>query len=310
MSSIRFSVQSWPQSRDAWLSFARRAEAGGFEALLVPDHPGNGPTPWPALGAAAAVTSTLKLGTYVLQTGLRDPIQAAADAATLDVLAPGRVRLGLGAGHTFQEWGALGAERPPGRDRAGRLIEFVDAVSGLLAGQTVNLEGTYLHLVDARLDELPVEGPVQLVVGGSHPRILAAAARHADVVALSGLGRTLSDGHRHEIRWTDNALDAQLDVVHRAAAGAAKSPKVEVLVQSVTLTDDRARALQELSGRLPGVSVADLETTPFVLIGTLGQMEEQVLRHAQERGITHYAVREPDVPVIEQLILKLSQSSS
>jgi alkanesulfonate monooxygenase SsuD/methylene tetrahydromethanopterin reductase-like flavin-dependent oxidoreductase (luciferase family) len=45
-------------------------------------------SPWPALGCAAAVTQTLKLGTCVIQAGGREPMQVAADAATLDILLP------------------------------------------------------------------------------------------------------------------------------------------------------------------------------------------------------------------------------
>lgn len=96
MRSNRFSVQAEPRDLVSWLKLARRTEASGLHALLVGNHPGSGAAPWPALGAAAAVTQTLNLGTYVLQTGVRDPVQTASDAATLDLLAPSRVLLGLG----------------------------------------------------------------------------------------------------------------------------------------------------------------------------------------------------------------------
>lgn len=132
MAPIKISVQAEPRDLNTLLSLARRLESAGFEALLVGDHPGSGASPWPALGAAAAATSTLKLGTYVLQAGVRDPIQVAGDAATL---APGRVLLGLGAGHTFAEWETRGAQRPSPADRAGRLEEFVDAVAVYWTGK-------------------------------------------------------------------------------------------------------------------------------------------------------------------------------
>jgi len=135
MAAIKISVQAEPRDIDSWSSLTRRLESSGFEALVMGDHPGAGASPWPALGAAAAVTATLKLGTYVLQCGVREPVQAAADAATLDILAPGRVLFGLGAGHTFREWEATGRSRPAPADRVGRLGEFVDAVARLLDGR-------------------------------------------------------------------------------------------------------------------------------------------------------------------------------
>ena len=155
------------------------------------DHPGSGASPWPALGGAAAVTRTLRLGTYVVQAGVREPMHVAADAATLNLLAPGRVMLGIGAGHTPREWADIGRERPSPPERAGRLAEFAEAVAGLLAGSTSPWTGQYLALRDARLDGvLAGAAPVRLVIGGGHPRLLRAAARRADVVGLAGLGRT------------------------------------------------------------------------------------------------------------------------
>ena len=230
MAAIKVSVQAEPRDLDSWLSLARRVESTGFDALLMGDHPGSGASPWPSLGAAAAVTSTLRLGTYVLQSGVRDPVQAAADAATLDMLAPGRVLLGLGAGHTFREWEVTGAQRPPAGDRAGRLVEFVDAVAGLLRGDTVTMDGRYLRLVDAVLERLPAEGGVRLVVGGGNPKVLRAAVAHADVVGLSGLGRTLPDGHAHVVRWSSPELADQLDVIRQESVRVGRRPEIEALV--------------------------------------------------------------------------------
>lgn len=302
MTSITISVQAEPRDAASWLALASRLEAGGFEALLVGDHPGSGAAPWPALGAAVAVTTRLRLGTYVLQAGVRDPVQAAADAATLDLLAPGRVLFGLGAGHTFGEWGVNGRSRPGAGDRAGRLVEFVDVVSRLFNGETVTMDGRHLHLVRARLDDLPTGGRVRLVVGGGHRQILQIAAARADVVALSGLGRTLADGHRHHVRWTRAHLDSMLDAIRAESQRLGTTPEIEALVQVVTLTNDRAEALAELAQRLPGTTPDDLAQTPFLLVGSIEQMAEQLARQAQQFGITRYVVREPAVDTAEQLL--------
>jgi alkanesulfonate monooxygenase SsuD/methylene tetrahydromethanopterin reductase-like flavin-dependent oxidoreductase (luciferase family) len=91
---IAVSVQAAPADLQSWRTLARRLESAGFRALLLGDHPGSWASPWPALGSAAAVTQILKLGTYVVQAGVREPMHV-ADAATLDILAPGRVLLGI-----------------------------------------------------------------------------------------------------------------------------------------------------------------------------------------------------------------------
>jgi len=306
MAAIKVSVQAEPRDIDSWSSLARRLESSGFEALVMGDHPGAGASPWPALGAAAAVTATLKLGTYVLQCGVRDPVQAAADAATLDILAPGRVLFGLGAGHTFREWEATGRNRPSPADRAGRLEEFVDAVARLLDGETVTTNGRYVQLVDARLEDLPVAGRVRLVVGGGNRQVLRVAAARADVVALTGLGRTRPDGHRHELRWTSADLGAQLELVRQESERCGTAPEIEALVQAVTVTDDRSHALAELSERTQGVPVGDLGTTPFALVGTIKEMAAQLGRQAEQLGITRYVVRQPAIDPIEHVLSLLN----
>lgn len=308
MPEIAVSVQAEPTDLKSWLALAQRLEASGFRALLLGDHPGSGASPMPALGAAAAVTDTLELGTYVIQAGVREPTHVAADAATLDLLAPGRVVLGLGAGHTPREWSDIGRERPAPGERAERLAEFVEVVSRLLRGETVTLEGGRLALSDARLDDLPVGGRVRLAVGGGNPRILRAAARHADIVGLSGLGRTLPDGHRHETRWTPTDLRRQLHLVEDEAKQAGRAPVIEALVQAVVVTRDRAAAAEELGERLSGASAEDIARTPFVLIGSHEEMASQLVRQAEEFGITSYVVREPAVPDLERVLALVNPS--
>ena len=302
MPRITISVQAEPADLRSWLALAQRLERAGFHGLLMGDHPGSGPSPWPALGSAAAVTETLNLGTYVVQAGVREPMHVAADAATLDILAPGRVVLGVGAGHTPREWADVGQPRPGPRQRAERLSEFVTAVAGLLNSETVTLEGSYLTLRDSVLDGLPANGRVRLAVGGGHPLVLRAAARYADTVGLSGLGHTLPDGHHHEVRWSQTDLRRQLQLVRDEAQQAARSPVIEALVQLVRVTDDRASAVAELSATIPGATAEDVSRTPFLLIGTHEQMASQLLAQAETLGITSYVVREPAVPDIERVL--------
>ena len=306
MPRITISVQAEPADLRSWLALAERLEHAGFHGLLIGDHPGSGASPWPALGCAAAVTETLKLGTCVVQAGVREPMHVAADAATLDILAPGRVILGVGAGHTPREWADVGQSRPGPRQRAERLAEYVTAVAALLKGEPVTLDGRYLTLRDSVLDGLPANGRVRLAVGGGNPLVLRAAARHADIVGLSGLGRTLPDGHHHHVRWSQADLHRQLRLVRDEAQRAARSPVMEALVQVVRVTDDRAGAIAELSAAIPGATAGDFSRTPFLLIGTHEQIAGQILAQAEDLGITSYVIREAAVPDIERVLALIS----
>ncbi len=302
MPEIAVSVQAEPKDLDSWLALARRLESAGFRGLLLGDHPGSGASPWPALGSAAAVTRALTLGTYVVQAGVREPMHVAADAATLDILAPGRVQLGIGAGHTPREWEDLGRHRPAPGERAGRLAEFAAVIAGLLHGETVTYEGRYLKLHGSRLEGLPAGGRIRLAVGGGHPQVLRAAARHADVVGLSGLGRTLADGHHHEARWSVADLRRQLQLLQDEARQAGNTPVIEALVQVVVVTEDREAAIGEISSRIPGASADDVAHTPFALVGNYEAMAAQLRSQADEFGISSYVIREPAARDLEQVM--------
>ncbi|MEU4425867.1 LLM class flavin-dependent oxidoreductase, partial [Actinoplanes sp. NPDC024001] len=238
-----FSVQAQPTDAASWLELAVRCERAGFDTLQAADHPGSCAAPSVALAAAAAVTSRIRLGAYVSNAGVREPIHLAADVATLDVVSGGRARLGLGAGHTPAEWLAIGRERPDVRGRVDRCLAVTEAVVALLAGETVTRREPLLEMVEARLEApRPVQERIPLTVGTANSRILRWAGEHADIVGLSGLGRTLADGHRHEARWRTDQIDAQIAQVAAGAAGRARPPALEALVQIVEVTDDAEAA--------------------------------------------------------------------
>lgn len=103
MTAFRFGVTTGGATALAeWTATARRVEAQGYATLLVPDTLST-MAPLPALAAAAAVTSTLHVGTWVLCDPLRNPRQVAWEAASLDRLTGGRFELGLGAGRPGAE---------------------------------------------------------------------------------------------------------------------------------------------------------------------------------------------------------------
>ncbi|WP_089773281.1 hypothetical protein [Ruania alba] len=127
------------------------------------------------------------------------------------------------------------------------------------------------------------------------------------MVGLSGLGRTLPDGHRHDVRWSAERLARQLAIIRAEQDHAGTVPEVEALVQVVTETDDRRAVLAELVDRLPGSSVDDLAQAPFLLIGTLDEMAAQLHRQARDLGITRYVVREPATATMERVMAVLGR---
>jgi alkanesulfonate monooxygenase SsuD/methylene tetrahydromethanopterin reductase-like flavin-dependent oxidoreductase (luciferase family) len=248
-SPIELSVQASPTDQRSWVGLARRCESVGCRALLVGDHPGSGPSPFVALAAAASVTSTLRLGSYVINAGVRDPLLLAGDVATLDVVSDGRAELGIGAGHTPAEWAMTGRTRPPPAGRIEHLIWMTTVVGDLLAGRSVPADAAG-GLIDAQLTgPRPVQHPVPVLVGGANPALLRWGGGHAEAVGLSGLGRTLADGHTHTVSWSAAQLDTQVGLVRHAAAQAGmRTPALEALVQHVEITDDPTSSCTTVRG--------------------------------------------------------------
>src|SRR5437762_13440142 len=107
---FRFGVSIWgATTRDEWRTKARRAEAAGFDTLLIADHLVDGMfSSLAALVAAAEATERLRVGTLVLNNDFRHPVVVAPEAAAVAVLTDGRFELGLCAGHMKREYHQAG----------------------------------------------------------------------------------------------------------------------------------------------------------------------------------------------------------
>ncbi|AXK36618.1 LLM class flavin-dependent oxidoreductase [Streptomyces armeniacus] len=301
---VAISVQAEPRDAASWSVLARRCEAAGFDGLLVADHPGTAASPYVALAAAAAVTERLQLGAYVSHAGLREPLLLASDVATLDVVSGGRARLALGAGHTPVEWEMLGSVRPDVAGRVRRFTAVAEACRALLAGEEVTADGPEVYARAARLEApRPVRQPVPFTFGGGNSVLLEWAGRHADVVALSGLGRTLADGHSHEVRWRGADIDRQTELIERGAkaAGRGTPPAREALVQHVEITDDAEAAARRFAERA-GCADADVLASPYVWLGTEREITAAVADAERRWGITAYVVRDQALDAAEALV--------
>ena len=305
---VQVSVQGHFVDRTQWVQLAEAVDRSVFDSLYVADHPGSTAAPFVALAAAATVTHRVRLGTCVLNAGLWDPMTLAAELVTLDVLSGGRAVFGVGAGHTPMEWEMVGLDFPHAGRRVDRLIELVDAVRRLLAGDSVTVSGAHFGLREAILRKPgPAQGSIPLMVGGNGTRVLSFAAEQADIVGVTGLGKTLSDGHSHEADWSPAALDRSFAVVDSAAKRVGRHPDIEALVQHVEITDDPQRVADGLAELVPGASAADLLGTPFMWIGTPELIAAKVRESEQRWGINRYVIRgnaiEAAGPVLDLLPL-------
>jgi alkanesulfonate monooxygenase SsuD/methylene tetrahydromethanopterin reductase-like flavin-dependent oxidoreductase (luciferase family) len=203
-----------------------------------------------------------------------------------------------------------GLELPSAGRRVDRLIELVEAVNLLLSGETVTKAGGAVTLHEAKLSEpRPSQHPIPLMVGGNGPRVLRFAARSADLVGVSGLSRTLADGHSHSVEWGPAALERTFDLVSTAATAAGRSPDIEALVQRVEITDDPEAVAISLAERIPGASPDDILATPFMWIGSPADIAAQIEEFERRWGVNRYVVRDAAVEAAGAVVTLLNGSA-
>jgi F420-dependent oxidoreductase-like protein len=174
-----------------WLALADACERLGFEGLFRSDHyfsargvSGRGSTDaWTLLGALAARTSRIRLGTLVSPVTFRQPALLAKAATTVDEISGGRVEIGMGAGWWAEEHTQFGFAFSDVEERWQRLEEQVPIVHGLLTQDPFSYDGRYYRLEDAELLPRPVQRPhPPLILGGSTvgPRMQRLIGKYAD----------------------------------------------------------------------------------------------------------------------------------
>jgi probable F420-dependent oxidoreductase len=298
---IRFGFQISGDHAADPIAAARRAEELGFDVVTVSDHVGPPRmSPMTTLAAIAASTSRIRLGTFVLNNDMRNPVQLAWEAVTLDRLSGGRFELGLGAGHTPHEYSATGLAFDPPAVRKARLIEGVRVIRRLVDGETVDFEGEHVRVSGAEVGRSTQER-LPVLVGGNGARLLGAAGELADIVGLQGLGRTLADGHTHDVKWTIAHLDRQVDQVRTGAGDRFGDLEFNALAQVFTLTDDRDKALAEACEWAGDLEPADAAEIPYLLIGSVDEIVAHIHMCRERWGISYFVVRALDdfAPVLD-----------
>src|SRR5215204_1709250 len=114
-----------------WTEVVREAEALGYSTLFVPDHFDEGFGPIAAMASAAAVTTTLNVGSLVFDCDYRHPAVLAREMATIDQISEGRLELGLGAGWKKWDYDVTGIPMDPPKVRVDRMIEYTKILKAL-----------------------------------------------------------------------------------------------------------------------------------------------------------------------------------
>lgn len=220
-----------PDARSV-IDFVVEAESVGVKAAWLTSG-GDAGDALTALAVAAERTESIKLGTSIMQTWSRHPVTAARQAQTIDAIAPGRLRLGVGPGHlqAMQETFGAGFEAP-----LGHLTEYVRVLKGLLETGEIDFQGEQI----VAKAELPAPTQVAVMASALRPRSF-------EMCGAEGIGAISWVCPHPYVR--DTALPAM-----RAAADGEIPPLV--VHAAVCVTDDVAGArdaVREQLGYFPHI---------------------------------------------------------
>ena len=305
---FRFGVNVYgADSPETWADQARHIEALGYDTLFIADHFGGLP-PIAGMMAAATATTTLRVGTNVLANDFRHPLIVGAEVAAVDFFSGGRVVLGLGTGFWRQDYDQSGIPFELPGTRVGRLEEAVQILKGTWTTAPFSFAGKYYSVRDFELSPGPQQQPhPPILVGGGGRRILALAAREANIV---GFGRrsTRSGGFDTDSD-TPDATAEKVAWVRQAAGERFEQLEFSFLASFAAVTDDPVTTAQRLAQgwRELGVDiVADqILRSATSLIGTVDEIVAK-LEHARERyGFSFIVIGESQIdefaPIVKQL---------
>jgi F420-dependent oxidoreductase-like protein len=184
---------AWLSLNNPWrdlLDEVRHVDGLGYSTLYIPDHfmphgeDNLGPymESWSSLAGLAALTSNIRLSTFVTGNTYRNPGILAKQVAQVDIISNGRVTLGIGAGWAENEHVAYGIPFPTAPERLRRLNDSVQIIRSLFQNERTNFDGEFYHFKNAPLAPKPVQPRLPIMVGGHGEKVtLRIVADHADV---------------------------------------------------------------------------------------------------------------------------------
>jgi coenzyme F420-dependent glucose-6-phosphate dehydrogenase len=273
------------------LRFSRLAEESGFDSVFISDHfqpwkhhGGHAPFSLTWLGALGALTSRITIGTSVLTPTFRyHPAVVAQAFATLGVMFPGRIVLGVGTGESLNEVPSTGIVWPEFKERFARLREAVALIRRLWTEERVTFEGQYYRTRDATIYDRPTT-PVPIYVA-------AAGALIAKYTGRMGDGLICTSGKAREL-YTETVLPKVLE--GRREADARSTDFDRMIEVKVSFDTDGKRALEDTR------HWAALALTPEekVSVQTPEEMERLAAGLSTERAASRWIVStDPDEQV-------------
>jgi probable F420-dependent oxidoreductase len=300
---FRFGVQLSSLPGAAFAQRVRRIESLGYASAFWPDHFGPQLEPVAALAAAAAVTTTLRVGSLVYGVDYRHPVVLAKAAATIQLLSGGRHEFGLGAGWMRSDYDQAGMAYDRPSLRIERLEEALAIIRSMWSEPKTSFSGRHFRVTDLpRAVEPAPAAPPAVLVGGGGRKLLGVAGRHADIV---GINPSIPEGRvlPHTIHdLLPERVREKIGWVREAAEAAGRdfgALELQSLV-FVTAVTDEPRPVRELVAKQTGMSVEDVARCAGFLTGPGSEIRDRLERRREETGISYVVVQGGDDATLER----------
>jgi probable F420-dependent oxidoreductase len=273
-------------SAQALLAAARTAESAGFDAIAFTEHPAPSHKwlqagghesfdPLSALAFCAAATQRIRLMTYLMVLPYRNPLLAAKQVATVDLLSGGRVTLAVGGGYLRSEFAALGIDF---EERNALFDESVEVMRGIWSTDNFTYQGRHFKALGQTARPRPLQQPYPPIWIGGNGRI----ARQR--VAQYGQG------------WTPLLIEAAFSSTIRTPA-LSNAAELRAAVDDLKeLTDKASRDPSKLDIQIEGPASR-------MISGSSAQIQDAV-RALEQAGANWLVVDLPGSP-LEQTLQQL-----
>jgi probable F420-dependent oxidoreductase len=259
------------KSQSSIQDWSRRVESLGYDVLHVPDHLGMA-APFPTLTAVASATSTLRVGTFVLNAGFYKPALLARDVAGLRDLSGGRFELGLGTGYVREEFEAAELRYPSARERIDHMRHLV----------------TYMR---EQVTDVPI------LIAGNGDKVLTVAANHADIIGLTGGDRAAGA--------SEDPLAERIEFVRNAAGDRFDQLELNIAITAMPRDDSGMPDLSIPRHFLPDLSDEELLRHPGVLSGSTRDMADRIRDYRDTYGVSYITVQAPHAESFAKVIAEL-----
>lgn len=257
------------KSRAALQDKVKRIEDCGFDVLCVPDHLGAA-APFPTLTAVAMVTTRLRLSMFVLNAAFYKPALLSRDLLELEKLSDGRVEIGLGTGYVREEFEAAELPYPS-------------------AGARVD----YLEHMTKYLKEHHPSSPI--MIAGNGDRVLTLAARHADIIGLTGAN----------VHGAQDPLTERVEFVRKAAGERFDALELNLAITAMPPEGETEPDLAMTRRYAAGMSDEEILAMHSVMSGSPREIADTLTEYREKYGVSFFTVQDNHLDNFAKVIAEL-----